>query len=133
MGFVLQQRQAGVFARGKRGSIDSGFQLGLVVLQAMAEAYPKKLMWGSDSPFQSYVAALGDSVLSLRSTVEQEVAWRAAHQIPDMLATKTDAGAATNSSAVAKATAAAGVAAEAVANSAAPGTPAESGSPGDDE
>lgn len=44
------------------------------VLQALAEAYPTKLMWGSDSPFQSYVASLGDSVLSLRSTVEAEAA-----------------------------------------------------------
>lgn len=53
------------------------------VLHALAEAYPKKLMWGSDSPFQSYVASLGDSVLSLRSTVEAEVA--CVHALPDSL------------------------------------------------
>ena len=47
--------------------------------------------------------------------------------------TKTDAGAATSSSAVAKATAASSAAAEAVANSAAPGSPAEAGSPDGDE
>ena len=64
---------------------------------------------------------------------EQEVAWRAAHQLPELLTTKTDAGAATSSSAVARATAASSAAAEAVANSAAPGTPAEAGSPDGDE
>jgi penicillin-binding protein 2 len=63
----------------------------------------------------------------------QEVAWRAAHQLPELLTTKTDAGAATSSSAVAKATAASSAAAEAVANSAAPGSPAEAGSPDGDE
>ncbi|MGN6277629.1 MAG: penicillin-binding protein 2 [Sphingomonas sp.] len=59
---------------------------------------------------------------------EQELAWRAAHQIPELLTTKTDAGATTTAAAVEKATAASAAAAEAVANSAAPGTPAEGGS-----
>ncbi|MFZ9681858.1 MAG: amidohydrolase family protein [Cephaloticoccus sp.] len=40
------------------------------VLQALAAAYPKKFIWGSDTPFQSYV----DSNYSLRSTYAQEVA-----------------------------------------------------------
>ncbi|MBE35658.1 MAG: hypothetical protein CMI16_08925 [Opitutaceae bacterium] len=53
------------------------------VLQAMAEAYPTKLIWGSDSPFQSYVALLGDEVLSLRSTVEAESA--CVHNLPENL------------------------------------------------
>ncbi|MFI5356996.1 MAG: amidohydrolase family protein [Opitutales bacterium] len=53
------------------------------VLRALAEAYPKKLMWGSDSPFQSYVASLGGSVLSLRSTVEREAA--CVRALPDAL------------------------------------------------
>lgn len=44
-----------------------------VVLRALAEAYPTKLMWGSDTPFQSYVAELDGRVLSLRSTYKEEV------------------------------------------------------------
>ena len=40
------------------------------VLQALAEAYPTKFIWGSDTPFQSYV----DNRFSLRSTYAQEVA-----------------------------------------------------------
>ncbi len=43
------------------------------VLLALAETYPAKLMWGSDTPFQSYVANLGSEVLSLRSTYREEV------------------------------------------------------------
>ena len=43
------------------------------VLLALAEAYPTKLLWGSDTPFQSYVADLGTEVLSLRSTYREEV------------------------------------------------------------
>ncbi len=43
------------------------------VLRALAEAYPDKLMWGSDTPFQSYVASLGTEILSLRSTYQEEV------------------------------------------------------------
>jgi len=42
------------------------------VLAAMAEAYPHKLMWGSDSPFQSYVAKHDGELLELRSTYEEE-------------------------------------------------------------
>ena len=42
------------------------------VLLAMAEAYPKKLIWGSDSPFESYVAKLDGNVVSLVSTYEKE-------------------------------------------------------------
>lgn len=38
------------------------------VLLALAEAYPTKLMWGSDTPFQSYV----DHNMSLRSTYAEE-------------------------------------------------------------
>ena len=40
------------------------------VLQALAAAYPRKFIWGSDTPFQSYV----DSEYSLRSTYAEEVA-----------------------------------------------------------
>jgi predicted TIM-barrel fold metal-dependent hydrolase len=44
------------------------------VLRTMAELYPRKLIWGSDTPFQSYVAKEQGRVLSLRSTYEEEVA-----------------------------------------------------------
>jgi predicted TIM-barrel fold metal-dependent hydrolase len=40
------------------------------VMQALAAAYPAKFIWGSDSPFQSYV----DKDYSLRSTYAEEVA-----------------------------------------------------------
>ena len=44
------------------------------VLHALAEAYPNKLIWGSDTPFQSYVAMHDGQLLSLLSTYEEEVA-----------------------------------------------------------
>ncbi|WP_107836034.1 amidohydrolase family protein [Opitutus sp. ER46] len=44
------------------------------VLHALAEAYPTKLIWGSDTPFQSYVARENGAVMSLRSTYEEEIA-----------------------------------------------------------
>jgi len=40
------------------------------VLRALCEAYPTKLIWGSDTPFQSYV----DQQYSLRSTYAEETA-----------------------------------------------------------
>jgi len=53
------------------------------VLHALAEAYPTKLMWGSDSPFQSYVAKHDGRVVSLVSTYEQETA--CLHALPERL------------------------------------------------
>jgi predicted TIM-barrel fold metal-dependent hydrolase len=44
------------------------------VLRSLSEAYPKKLIWGSDTPFESYVAMHDGELLSLRSTYEDEVA-----------------------------------------------------------
>ena len=44
------------------------------VLRALAEAYPTKLIWGSDTPFQSYVADIDGHFVSLRSTYAAEVA-----------------------------------------------------------
>jgi predicted TIM-barrel fold metal-dependent hydrolase len=44
------------------------------VLQALAEAYPQKLIWGSDTPFQTFVAKEDGAVFALRSTYEQEIA-----------------------------------------------------------
>ncbi len=43
------------------------------VLRALAEAYPTKLIWGSDTPFQSYVAEIDGRFVSLRSTYAAEV------------------------------------------------------------
>ena len=43
------------------------------VIADLAAAYPHKFMWGSDSPFYSYAAALGSEVLKLISTYEREV------------------------------------------------------------
>lgn len=53
------------------------------VLRTLAERYPAKLIWGSDSPFQSYVAELGPEVLALRSTYEAEAA--CLHALPEKL------------------------------------------------
>ena len=44
------------------------------VIADLAAAYPAKFMWGSDSPFYSYVAMLGDKRLALISTYAREVA-----------------------------------------------------------
>ena len=44
------------------------------VLVALAQAYPKKLLWGSDTPFESYVGKLDGGMLSLRSNYKDEVA-----------------------------------------------------------
>ena len=44
------------------------------VLRSLAEAYPNKLIWGSDSPFQSYVAVHHGALMSLRSTYKEEAA-----------------------------------------------------------
>ena len=44
------------------------------VLQSLAEAYPTKLIWGSDTPFQSYVAEIEGKFVSLRSTYAAETA-----------------------------------------------------------
>jgi predicted TIM-barrel fold metal-dependent hydrolase len=44
------------------------------VIADLAAAYPNKFMWGSDSPFYSYAAALGSDVVKLISTYGEEVA-----------------------------------------------------------
>lgn len=49
--------------------IAADFQDPGAVLLWLAATYPEKLMWGSDSPFQSYV----DQDMSLRSTYAEEV------------------------------------------------------------
>lgn len=49
-------------------------------LHALAEAYPTKLMWGSDTPFQSYVAHIDGTFVSLRSTYKEET--ECVHALP---------------------------------------------------
>jgi predicted TIM-barrel fold metal-dependent hydrolase len=44
-----------------------------IVLNDLAAAYPGKMMWGSDSPYYSWVAMAGDAPYSLRSTYDLEV------------------------------------------------------------
>lgn len=44
------------------------------VLADLADAYPEKLLWGSDSPFYSFVAGKGDGQVSLRSSYAREAA-----------------------------------------------------------
>ena len=53
------------------------------VLRSLAEAYPTKLIWGSDTPFQSYVAHIDGTFVSLRSTYSEEAA--CVHALPDKL------------------------------------------------
>lgn len=53
------------------------------VLRDLAEAYPRKLLWGSDTPFQSYVAHIDGTFVSLRSTYDAEVA--CVHALPAAL------------------------------------------------
>ena len=53
---------------------DADYRNPTAVMQALAAAYPGKFIWGSDSPFQSYV----DKDYSLRSTYAEEVACLAA-------------------------------------------------------
>ncbi len=50
------------------------------VLHRLAETYPTKLMWGSDTPFQSYVAHLDGKLTALRSTYAAEAA--CVHALP---------------------------------------------------
>lgn len=44
------------------------------VIADLAAAYPSKFMWGSDSPYYSYVAMLGSRRIALISTYAREVA-----------------------------------------------------------
>lgn len=53
--------------------LDSDYSDPARVLQDLAETYPDALMWGSDSPYYSYVAHYDQGFLSLRSTYEKEV------------------------------------------------------------
>lgn len=52
---------------------DSDYSDPARVIGDLAAAYPSKFMWGSDSPFYSYAAAINDQVVRLISTYEAEV------------------------------------------------------------
>lgn len=52
---------------------DSDFTNPARVIADLAAAYPSKFMWGSDSPYYSYVAMLGSKRIALISTYEREV------------------------------------------------------------
>ncbi|ATC65794.1 hypothetical protein CMV30_18590 [Nibricoccus aquaticus] len=44
------------------------------VLRALAETYPTKMLWGSDTPFESFVGQGESGLVSLRATYEEEIA-----------------------------------------------------------
>ena len=45
-----------------------------VVMKALYDFAPDRMMWGSDAPFYSYAGRLGDACVQLRSSYEREVA-----------------------------------------------------------
>ena len=53
------------------------------VLRDLAEAYPEKLMWGSDSPYYSFVANVDGKPFALLSSYVQEA--DALHRLPENL------------------------------------------------
>ncbi len=53
---------------------DSDYTNPARVMTDLAAAYPEKFMWGSDSPYYSYVAMLGTQRIALISTYAKEVA-----------------------------------------------------------
>lgn len=52
---------------------DSDYTNPARVIADLAAAYPSKFIWGSDSPYYSYVAMLGEERIALISTYEKEV------------------------------------------------------------
>jgi predicted TIM-barrel fold metal-dependent hydrolase len=58
----------------RKRRFDSDYTNPARVIADLAAAYPTKFMWGSDSPFYSYVGMLGEKRLALISTYAKEVA-----------------------------------------------------------
>ncbi|HEY6167384.1 MAG TPA: amidohydrolase family protein [Verrucomicrobiae bacterium] len=58
----------------RRRRFDTDYTNPARVIADLAAAYPTKFMWGSDSPFYSYVAMLGEKRLALISNYAKEVA-----------------------------------------------------------
>ncbi len=57
----------------KARRFDSDYTNPARVIADLAAAYPKKFMWGSDSPFYSYAAEINHKVVRLISTYKAEV------------------------------------------------------------
>jgi hypothetical protein len=57
----------------KSRRFDSDYSDPARVIADLAAAYPNKFMWGSDSPFYNYAAAISSGVLKLIRTYEREV------------------------------------------------------------
>lgn len=57
----------------KSRRFDSDYSDPARVIADLAAAYPDNFMWGSDSPFYSYAAAISGEVVKLISTYEREV------------------------------------------------------------
>lgn len=62
------------YIAGRKRRFDSDYTNPARVIADLAAAYPTKFMWGSDSPFYSYVGMLGEKRLALISTYAKEVA-----------------------------------------------------------
>lgn len=60
-----------IAAKGRRFAAD--YRDPTSVLHSLAEAYPRKLIWGSDTPFQTFIENTKTSTLSLRSSYKEEV------------------------------------------------------------
>jgi hypothetical protein len=60
-----------VAPQGRR--FDSDYARPSQVLRDLAEAFPDKLLWGSDSPYYSFVATIEGQLFELRSSYAQEV------------------------------------------------------------
>lgn len=56
------------------------------VLHNLAQAYPDKLMWGSDSPYYSFVAGFQDQNIALLSSYREEADYL--HALPEELKTR---------------------------------------------
>jgi predicted TIM-barrel fold metal-dependent hydrolase len=64
------------------------------VIADLAAAYPRKFMWGSDSPFYSYAAEINGQVVRLISSYEKEMAalnWNPAEVVKRITDTNTRA------------------------------------------
>jgi predicted TIM-barrel fold metal-dependent hydrolase len=73
----------------RRRRFDTDYSDPARVIADLAAAYPAKFLWGSDSPYYSYVAMLGSQRIALISTYEREVTALEA-QPPDVLARIAD-------------------------------------------
>lgn len=66
-------RELGFVAKPQR-RFAANYREPVQVLRALADAYPTKLTWGSDTPFESFVGPGESGQISLRATYEEEIA-----------------------------------------------------------